>query len=58
VLGTRGTEFFAEHGVQVEAIARDEYETWTPDACPLCAADVPLEDVATAPDGGPAARGQ
>ncbi len=48
VLGTRGADFFAGHGVAVEAVARDEYQTWEPAGCPLCAAAVPLEDV-TAP---------
>ena len=44
VLGTTGASFFAEHGVPVEAVARDEYELWLPAVCPLCAAGVPLED--------------
>ncbi|MCA1617889.1 MAG: hypothetical protein LC795_00950, partial [Acidobacteria bacterium] len=30
VLGTRGADFFAAHGVAVEAVARDEYQTWEP----------------------------
>jgi orotate phosphoribosyltransferase len=47
VLGTTGAAFFAEKGVAVEAVARDEYELWPPDACPLCAAGVPLEDPAS-----------
>jgi orotate phosphoribosyltransferase len=46
VLGTRGADFFAAQGVAVEAVARDEYQTWEPAGCPLCAAGVPLEDVA------------
>jgi orotate phosphoribosyltransferase len=50
VLGTRGADFFTGHGVAVEAVARDEYQTWEPAGCPLCAAGVPLEDV-TAPTG-------
>jgi orotate phosphoribosyltransferase len=44
VLGTLGADFFAGHGVAVEAVARDEYQTWEPMRCPLCAAGVPLED--------------
>jgi orotate phosphoribosyltransferase len=46
VLGTRGADFFDGHGVAVEAVARDEYQTWEPTGCPLCAAGVPVEDVA------------
>lgn len=49
VLGSTGAEYFAEHGVAVEAVARDEYELWPPDACPLCAAGLSLEDPAAAP---------
>jgi orotate phosphoribosyltransferase len=44
VLGHTGAAFFAEQGVPVEAFARDDYPLWLPDACPLCAAGVPLED--------------
>ena len=46
VLGDAGAEFFAKQQVPVEWVARDEYELWSPDACPLCASGVPLEDVA------------
>jgi orotate phosphoribosyltransferase len=46
VLGSTGAGFFAQRGVAVEAVARDEYELWLPDGCPLCAAGLPLEDVA------------
>jgi orotate phosphoribosyltransferase len=49
VLGSAGADFFARHGVAVEAVARDAYALWHPDACPLCAAGVPLEDVAAPP---------
>ena len=45
VLGSAGADFFAEHHVAVEAVARDAYDLWLPAACPLCAAGVPLEDV-------------
>jgi orotate phosphoribosyltransferase len=47
VLGSTGTEFFAQRGVAVEAAARDEYDLWMPAECPLCAKGLPLEDVAT-----------
>lgn len=46
VLGTAGAEFFDEQRVSVEAVARDTYELWTPDSCPLCAQGVALEDIA------------
>ncbi len=49
VLGSAGADFFAEEGVAVEAVGREGYELWPPDACPLCAAGVPLEDVAAPP---------
>jgi orotate phosphoribosyltransferase len=49
VLGSAGADFFAGRGVAVEAVARDEYALWHPDACPLCAAGVPLEDAAAPP---------
>ena len=46
VLGSTGADFFAQRGVALEAVARDEYELWLPAKCPLCAARRPLEDVA------------
>jgi len=46
VLGSTGADFFAQHGVPLEAVARDDYELWLPANCPLCAAGQPLEDVA------------
>ena len=46
VLGTRGADYFAAQGVAVEAVARDEYQTWEPTRCPLCATGVLLEDPA------------
>ncbi|MDQ2937870.1 MAG: orotate phosphoribosyltransferase [Acidobacteriota bacterium] len=47
VLGSTGAAFFAERGVAVEAVARDDYEMWLPADCTLCASGVLLEDVAT-----------
>ena len=44
VLGDAGADFFAEQQLPVEWVARDEYELWLPEACPMCASDVPLED--------------
>ena len=46
VLGSPGAEFFAQRGVTVEAVSRDAYDLWRPADCPLCAAGLPLEDVA------------
>lgn len=46
VLGTTGARLFAQEGVPVEAITRQNYELWTPADCPLCASGVPIEDVA------------
>jgi orotate phosphoribosyltransferase len=46
VLGSNGAAFFAERGVAVEAVARDEYQMWLPADCPLCASGVSVEDVA------------
>jgi orotate phosphoribosyltransferase len=45
VLGSVGASYFAERGVPVEAVARDDYELWSPETCPLCSKGVPLEDV-------------
>ena len=42
-LGNTGAEFFARHGVPVEAVARDDYALWLPAECPLCTAGIPLE---------------
>jgi orotate phosphoribosyltransferase len=46
VLGTAGARFFADKGVPVEAVERQDYDLWTPSECPLCAAGLELEDVA------------
>jgi len=47
VLGSTGADFFAQRGVAVEAVARDDYEMWLPADCPLCARGLSIEDVAT-----------
>ena len=46
VLGDVGARFFAERGIPVEAAAREPYESWLPEQCPMCAAGVALEDIA------------
>jgi len=45
ILGSTGADFFAQRGVAIETVARDEYEWWLPEKCPLSAARQPLEDV-------------
>jgi orotate phosphoribosyltransferase len=45
VLGSTGADFFAQHGVAIEAVARRPYRLWLPAACPLCDSGVPLEAV-------------
>lgn len=46
VLGSTAADFFAREGVPVEATARRDFELWDPAQCPLCAAGMPLEDMA------------
>jgi orotate phosphoribosyltransferase len=48
VLSTAGADFFVREGIPVEAAARRDFELWEPARCPLCAAGVPLEDMAAA----------
>lgn len=45
VLGSAAPDFFAEQNLPIERIAALESNLWTPAECPLCAADIPLEDV-------------
>jgi len=45
LLGSVGRSFFSGQGVPVESVARLPYELWTPEKCPLCASQMPLEDV-------------
>ena len=49
VLGDVGADFFARAELPVESVARDRYELWLPQSCPLCAAGVPLEELALPP---------
>lgn len=49
VLGSTGADFFAQEGIPVESVVRQAFELWEPARCPLCAAGVPLEDLAAAP---------
>lgn len=45
VLGDVGVSFFAELGIPVIAVTGEAYSSWLPADCPLCAEDVPLEQV-------------
>lgn len=44
VLGTTGSDFFAQQRIPVEAVARKDYALWSPGDCPLCTAGVPLAE--------------
>jgi orotate phosphoribosyltransferase len=44
VLGSRGSDFFADCHVPVEAVAREPYELWLPEECPMCVKGMPLEE--------------
>lgn len=46
VLGKTGADFFAQEGVPVEAVARDDYALWLPADCPLCASGLPVTKLA------------
>ena len=47
VLGSAGVAYFEGRGLPVVSAGRAEYESWTPEECPLCRDEVPLEDLAT-----------
>jgi len=40
VLGSQGLDRFAARRIPVEAVLREPYELWPPNACPLCAQGV------------------
>jgi orotate phosphoribosyltransferase len=42
-LGDAGSSYFESKQIPVVAVARDNYELWLPESCPLCAQAVPLE---------------
>jgi orotate phosphoribosyltransferase len=48
VLGDLGAGYFAERRLPLAAGLREDYELWTPAACPMCRAGQPLEDAAAA----------
>jgi orotate phosphoribosyltransferase len=45
VLGNAIQDFARERNLRVEALEQRPFETWVPEACPLCRAGVPLEDL-------------
>lgn len=45
VLGNLAGNFFAERNLPLERIADQPSSLWLPSECPLCAAQVPLEDM-------------
>jgi hypothetical protein len=45
VLGDKGADYFAAEGVPVVLSARDDFATWSPADCPLCASAVQLEQL-------------
>lgn len=45
VFGDRGAGYFRDQALPVECLARDEYQMWSPDDCPMCRDGVPLEGV-------------
>jgi orotate phosphoribosyltransferase len=47
VLGSAAPTFFSPLGVPLLSIARRDNALWTPEECPLCAAQMPLERVAS-----------
>ena len=48
VLGDMGAGYFAEQRLPLAAVLRENYELWTPAACPMCRAGQPLEDAGSA----------
>jgi orotate phosphoribosyltransferase len=45
VLGSKGAEFFSQHGLPVESVGQSPFDMWPAEACPLCAAGSTVEDV-------------
>ena len=44
VLGDLGAGYLARQHLPLAAVLREDYELWTPAACPMCMAGEPLED--------------
>jgi orotate phosphoribosyltransferase len=47
VLGTAASQFAVEKNVPLRALGHAANNIWIPSGCPLCAAGIPLEDVAS-----------
>ena len=47
VLGTAASQFAVEKNVPLKALGHAANNIWIPSGCPLCAAGIPLEDVAS-----------
>lgn len=45
VLGSAGASFFTERGLRIETTGRSAFDAWRPSECPLCAANVPFENL-------------
>lgn len=61
VLGMAAAAYAATKRIPLEALASVPNTLWTPDACPLCAAGIPLEDLtpeASAQPGRSASSGE
>jgi hypothetical protein len=42
--GDLGAGYFAQQHLPLAAVLREDYELWTPAACPICMVGQPLED--------------
>jgi len=47
LLGTRAAVYFSDLGVQLVAVAREEFNLWAPAECPLCRTGALLENPVT-----------
>lgn len=47
LLGNEALKHFSTRGVPLLAVAREDFNLWTPAECPLCRAGEPLEDPVT-----------
>jgi hypothetical protein len=47
VLGDSFADFAADHHLALETLEKMPHNLWTPSECPLCAAGIPLEFLAT-----------
>ena len=47
ILGDAGVQHFTQMGITVEAPARAPFAMWPPEVCPLCAAGMPIENIAS-----------